>query len=212
MLSSLEDMIADRIHNGQYRPGEPLREVALASSLGVSRTPVREALVRLELRGLADYVPNRGFRVATLNPKWASEYFPIIGSLESLAIRSSRRPDAVTIREMRALNVVLRDSWLAEGRAYETDARLHWLFYSRCDNEALLQMIVDTKRRIERYVRSMRYRLAHVNASCEQHEAIVDALDNRDKGRAADLVAAHWQAGVEWVGKTLETGANRKPE
>src|SRR6516164_2816173 len=81
-------LLRERIVSGGLMPGNRLQDVQLAAELGVSRTPVREALLRLEGEGLVESDPNRGFFVAPLSRKEVLEIYPIVWSLECLALDS----------------------------------------------------------------------------------------------------------------------------
>ena len=78
--------IRDAIIDLRLRPGEPLREATIATQLGVSKTPIREALRRLAALGLVSFVPNRGVRVRTISQEELHEAFMVRAELEALAL------------------------------------------------------------------------------------------------------------------------------
>src|ERR1051325_2832796 len=108
--SRLRDDIADRIAtlivDGEL--ADRLKEVELASQLGVSRTPLREALLMLEREGLVVSEVNKGFRVAALSESRVRELYPILGTLEGLAVRESGERLRARAGDLRAVNAALR--------------------------------------------------------------------------------------------------------
>ena len=89
---------------GDLLPGNRLQDVLLAAELGVSRTPVREALLRLERDGLVESDPNRGFFVAPLSRKEVAEIYPMVWALECLALDSCEPPTPPQIQALRQIN------------------------------------------------------------------------------------------------------------
>ena len=82
---SVADYIRDQIEEGRYRPGEKINEKELCEVLGISRTPIREALIQLGKEGLVDIQPRRGVRVRKLSPEEVKHMYKVVGLLESEA-------------------------------------------------------------------------------------------------------------------------------
>jgi DNA-binding GntR family transcriptional regulator len=89
LRDQVRDELAGWLNDGRLKPGQRLEEERLARAMGVSRTPLREALASLARDGLVDAVPHRGFRVPALSVEVVRDLYPIIGSLEALAVRLS---------------------------------------------------------------------------------------------------------------------------
>src|SRR5687767_4279496 len=100
--------ILERILDAQYAPGAKMRDVAIAEELNVSRTPVREALMRLEAEGLVESSLNRGFSVKPLTRREVEEVYPLISSLESTALRTGGPIGHDALERLEALALAMR--------------------------------------------------------------------------------------------------------
>src|SRR5579884_1517470 len=135
--------LRDWILDGTLAPGEPLRDEALAEALGMSRTPIREALRRLEEEGLAQSTATRRTHVSPVTLTQAREVYPIVAALEALALRQalallSADPGALaaSLDAMRAANARLARALetVDAGEATTADEDLHLAFVTRCGN------------------------------------------------------------------------------
>src|SRR5215471_14140667 len=131
-------LLRERIVKGDIPPGNRLQDVQLAAELGVSRTPVREALLRLESEGLVESDPNRGFFVAPLSRKEVSEIYPMVWALERLALDSSEPPTPAQVQALRQIN--------AEMAAVKADP----LRRQVRDHAEILEALVKKKRDLAR--------------------------------------------------------------
>ena len=178
-------------------------EAELASELGVSRTPLREALLQLSSEGLIRFEMHRGFFVAELNEDVVRQLYPIIGTLESLAVRNGGTELIRLASKLRELNELLREDRLGTGELFEVDREWHRMMTSTCANEALIDLIEATKARAMRFDGATRRGLAARSKSREEHERIVDAIADGYLDRAAVLLERHWKSGadvvVEWL-------------
>src|SRR6516164_2754414 len=118
-------LIRERIVKGELLPGNRLQDVQLAAALGVSRTPVREALLRLEREGLVESDPNRGFFVAPLSRKEVLETYPIVWSLECLALDSCEPLTPPQVKALRQINAEMAAATGDPLRRQELDLRWH---------------------------------------------------------------------------------------
>ena len=190
------------IVEGVYQPGEIMRDHDLAEALGVSRTPVREALQRLEDEGFVQTAANRWTRVAQIDIDEAKNLYPIIWSLEALAI--SLAQEHLTAHDVDAMgeaNARLQQA-LATGQAVEAsqaDYDFHQVFIHQSDNPDLIRMLREVKMRLRwleiAYFRG--YTLA--TTSLHEHEAILDALRTDEHERAVQAVKANWQESLKRV-------------
>ena len=169
---------------GELRPGTGLNETSLAASLGISRTPLREALLQLERDGFLSSSPGKGFRVKPLNAEEVREMFPLRSLLESYALKAAGLPDASTLAKLRQCHEEL--SALPAGTEWvEGDERFHELLIKHCPNQMLLGMI-DSLRRHARLYTTIYLRVGEdVGNSVEEHGEIVTHLEN------GDLESAH---------------------
>jgi len=190
------------IVEGVYQPGEIMRDHDLAEALGVSRTPVREALQRLEDEGFVQTAANRWTRVAQINIDEAKSLYPIIWSLEALAISlAQERLTAQNVDAMGEANARLQQA-LATGQAVEAsqaDYDFHQVFIHQSDNPDLVRMLREVKMRLHwlevAYFRG--YILA--TTSLHEHEAILDALRTNEQERVVQAVKANWQESLKRV-------------
>ena len=144
----LRDMVFDVLMNaimqGQLSPGERLLEVQLADEMGVSRTPVREAIRRLELEGFVVMVPRKGAYVAGLSIDDVESVYEIRTALETLAVRlAAQRMEAADYEQLDELAGKMQQTW-QEGDVdnwVNLDARFHELLYTFSRNERLISMM-----------------------------------------------------------------------
>ncbi len=175
-------------------------ESALCEQLGVSRTPMREALFRLEQEGLVRQDLSRGFSVMPLSAREVREIYPIIWTLEALALQLSE--GYVPINALKNLNQSLSNSTDAEAR-HEIDGDWHENLLSGCKNKRLLKQIEVLKHAAHRYELAYMRHCDKLNTSVEHHAEIVDALDAGNIKEAARLLEEHWRFGMhtllEWL-------------
>jgi DNA-binding GntR family transcriptional regulator len=183
------------IVGGNLEPEEKLRDTDLAARLGVSRTPVREALRRLEDEGLVETKQNAWTRVAALDLNLPERIYPILRALEPLALETAFR--AITsddLERMRALNASVREALLRGDakRAAVEDTELHHEWVRACGNPELLSIIQQLKTQHIRL--EIRYWRGGKNAleSVAEHERVVAALEAGDVRRARRELEAHW--------------------
>lgn len=193
--------ILDRVQRGDVSPGTRLRDTTLSVDLGVSRTPVREALLRLTRDGVLDADMGRGFRVPPLDPQEIGDAGQILGSLESLALEVSPDPTPEQLARLAELDRRLEHTRGDAIACADLEDEWHRALLERCPNRHLLD-IIATVRHISR-----RYLLAYLRASSRialstlPHQKILEALRRRDRTSAARLLHEHWRRGVEELQK-----------
>ena len=182
--------VRSRIMAGELAPGTFLREKDL-EAMGVSRTPIREALGRLASEGFLERLPHRGFRVPEESLANLLELYPIVASLELLAGRLALdrfTPD--DIAKLRDLN-----ARLAEARdrgdvrvMLDLNTAFHRLISERGGNRRLALLLDDLRSqltRLELWYYSGRER---TQRSIQEHEAIIEAIERGDRARALELL------------------------
>src|SRR4051812_43921935 len=181
--------IRDAIVDGTLQPGEKLKDQELCSWLGLSRTPVREALGRLESDGLVETAPQRFTRVAPLDRREARDAFPVVAALHALAAElAGPRLTAGDVERMNDANARFAQA-LKHGdvdAALAADDQFHGVFVNASTNREIpkaLDRLMPRVRRLER----LRFGSLSGRASVRQHEQIIAAAD-----RAADLVKENW--------------------
>jgi DNA-binding GntR family transcriptional regulator len=187
--------LRDWILSGNLAPGERLHDMELAARLGVSRTPVREALRKLEDEGLIQTSPNRWTRVTPLEVGDALNLYPIIWRLESLAcdLAIDALGDA-ELEELERTNQRLASA-LDAGDALAASAgdhEFHQIFIDRCGNPELIAILRDAKMKLRRieihYFGSLASR-----ESVTEHAALLTALELGDFEGVAAAIEANWR-------------------
>ena len=180
-----------------------LNDSSLAAELGVSRTPVREALIQLETEGLLACDPNRGFYVPALSRDEAREIYPILWSLEQLAIFLA----AGSSQDLRKKLEQASSRPAAAGdhaAALKQDRAWHAVLVEASGN----QRLIDMTRRIEAITRRYAAALLHDAGIAErrarEHAQIAEALATEQPARAFALLKMHWRAEMEEILKALE--------
>ena len=147
------EIILERILHLDLEPGANINESKLADELGISRTPLREALLSLEREGFVRSQVNRGFQVSDLTLQEAREVYPVLWTLEGLALRESGALVATVIPDLEKANARLQRSSKNPERALEADALFHSSLLSRCPNAHLLGLIATQRQLLERFER-----------------------------------------------------------
>ena len=182
------------ILKGELKPGERLMEMQLANQLGVSRTPIREAIRKLELEGLVLMIPRRGAVVAKITEKDLRDVLEVRTSLEKLAIElACDRMSDETIPELnRALDAfkeaLKKEDLTAQA---ERDEQFHDVIFKSTDNQRLIQMLNNLREQMYRYRLEYLKDASSHDRLAREHEAIIDALKARDKKKGADIIVSH---------------------
>jgi DNA-binding GntR family transcriptional regulator len=186
--------LLDAIVSGTLPPDSRLRDGDLAAELHVSRTPVREALQRLEDEGLVQTVPGSQTRVTPLRESDAGEAVPVVAALHALAARHAlpllSSDDLSQLREANARFAAALEQGHTSG-ALAADDAFHAVFVTRADNGELqrsLQRLLPRVRRLE----LARFRAVVGRDSVAQHEAIISAAVSGETRRTGDLVEENW--------------------
>jgi DNA-binding GntR family transcriptional regulator len=192
-------LVRERIVKGDLLPGKRLQDVQLAAALGVSRTPVREALLRLEREGLVESDPNRGFFVAPLSRKEVLEIYPIVWALECLALDSSDPPTSSQIQALRQINAEMAAVTDDPLHRQEIDLRWHQTLLESCANERLKELLAGLKQIVRRYECVYMRDPVRVRRSVRDHAEILEALVKKKRDLARRLLERNWRAGMEDV-------------
>ena len=182
--------LRDAIVDGTLEPGERLRDQQLCEWLGLSRTPVREALGRLEQDGLVETAPQRFTRVAPLDRRAARDAFPIVAAVHGLAAELAVNPSVNALRVhndrfAKALENGDVDAALAADDAF------HDVFVHASRNQELprvLDRLMPGVRRLER----LRFGSLDGRDSVAQHEQIIAAVAAKDMPLTAERVRENW--------------------
>lgn len=188
------ETLRDAIRKGVLAPGERLMEIQLAEELGVSRTPVREAIRKLELEGYVIMMPRRGTYVANLSIRDVNEVFEIRTSLDSLA--SGLAAERITDEELEQLNGYLIEigQHIANNdmdKIVEVDTAFHDMLYTASRNERLRSIINNLREQMTTIRgRSMSYP-GRLVETMDEHRNLVEAIAAHDVERAQYAARIH---------------------
>lgn len=193
------EALVHRILRGDLRPGAKLTEAKLSAELGVSRTPLREALFRLEREGLVSADKDKGYSVQTLTERDVREIYPIIAALELLAVEESGSAIATLLDGLEEINRELAAARGNPVQAIETDGRWHDHLISCCPNNQVLSMIASLRRKIFRYETFYMSDTTLIDHSIEQHTDITKSLRQNDMASAARMLKYNYRFGMDAV-------------
>jgi DNA-binding GntR family transcriptional regulator len=196
------DLLREMILSGELPPETHLEEVKLSERIGVSRTPVREALVALEQEGLVQSRPHRGYVTADVSEALVRESFPVLAALEGLAMRLAGPALASSAPRLHALNQALAEA-NERSQQYELDRAFHSALTGECRNARLQRLLAMERARAQLVDGSHRRGLANPTESIAEHGAIADAVARGQIEDAAERLTAHWQEGMEVVARWL---------
>ena len=196
------------ILKGELKPGERLMEIALAERLGVSRTPIREAMRKLEQEGLVVMIPRRGAQVANITEKDLNDVLEVRIALENVAIEKACA--RMTEEEMRRLWLAAKEfeHTIAEGnlvKLAEADVAFHEVIYQASDNKRLIQVLNNMREQIYRYrVEYLKREEAHPQLIAE-HAEIIEYISKGEKKAATDVMCKHIDNQVTTVIDVIRT-------
>lgn len=186
--------LEDAILTGRYMPGDDLTECAIAESMGVSRTPVREAIRQLDQEGLVDFVPNKGAVVMGLSEEDIRDIGEIRTNIEGIAAR--RAAQAIKAEQLEALAALLVEeaSLTSRGdteRLTQIDSRFHEIIFEASGSRLLSRTLRSFHHAI-RQARHLSLRGAQrAEKTLAEHEAILDAMRTGNPQQAEALMVRH---------------------
>jgi len=194
-----------------FKPGERLNEVALARQLGVSRTPLREALGRLSIEKLLRFVPGKGFFCRDLNVNEVFDLYELRKSIEVSAIRLAvaRASDA----DVAALKTFLDQTGPDAGQRTPTelvalDETFHERLMALSGNEEMLAVLKHVNARI-RFVRWIDMAQADRPASQREHQAVLEAIAARDEAAGMAVLEKHIDRRLDRITAAIREGYAR---
>jgi DNA-binding GntR family transcriptional regulator len=187
-------MLCEAIVNGTLQPGEPLHDEELCAWLGVSRTPLRDALSRLAEDGLVEIAPQRYTRVSTLTARDAHDTFPLLAAVHALAAELGvpQVGQGATDRLRAANDAFLAALTAGAARAaYEADDRFHQVFVEAAGNPEIARTLRHLAPRLRR-LEVLRTGALPGRRSVAQHEAILARAATGDARGAASATRENW--------------------
>lgn len=194
LRDTVYNAIREAILKGEYAPNKRLREIPIAEQLGVSRTPVREAIRRLADEHLVVIMPKCGAKVASFTDKDVSDALDVRMTIECMAVRlAARNMDKEQIHELRTINHEMERA-IREKNVYkisDADNKLHNRISIGTNNRVLLK----TMQMLEEQV--LRYRVEYIKSIknymelISEHNDLIKALELRDEERAVEIIRHH---------------------
>jgi DNA-binding GntR family transcriptional regulator len=197
--------LLEHISRGDHPPGSRVKDTEMASRLGVSRTPIREALLRLAREGVLDADMGRGFSVRRLDEAEMRETGAILSSLEGLALELSAEVPAERLAQLGTIDRELAGVRGDPERCIDLDEQWHRTLLQGCPNARLLSLISTLWQVPRRYMRAYLRDAGRLSLSTQHHAGIIEALRRSDRETAARRFSHHWHRGIEelsaWIGR-----------
>lgn len=192
--------IAEKIQNGSLLPNQKLNEASICQKLGVSRTPVREALIQLASENLLENIPRRGFIVKELDTKMKLDVFQIVGTLDALAANLSvplvsNEDIAEMARLADKIDISIQEQNYTDYQLYQND--FHNVYLLKCNNSTLIDLLKSLQTSFIRqiYLSEDKQKLFGVLAQMnEEHRQIIQYFKAKDaQGLEAFIKNVHWK-------------------
>lgn len=202
--------LRDAILHGVLQPGERLMEIKLANRMGVSRTPIREAIRMLELEGLVIMVPRKGAQVAQITEKDLKDVLEVRMGLEELAVKfACQRITPKQLKELKRaaeefeeqVNTVEEDDITALA---EADVKFHDLIYKATDNQRLVQLLNNLREQMYRYRIEYLKDVETRGSLIEEHNGICKALGMHDERAAYQYTIVHIKRQQDTIMKMMQ--------
>ncbi len=188
------DTIREAILNGKYKENDLLKENALATELGVSRTPVREALKQLELEGLVLLIPNKGASVIGFSKKDVKDIYEMRALLEGLCVKKAiENINDDIINELFEI-LDLNSYYLSKGKMdaiLELDNKYHQVIYKAANSRMISQTLSDFHHYLERMRKTTLNDIERAQKSHIEHQKIANAIKEKNVEEAQRLAIEH---------------------
>ena len=202
------ETLREAILKGVPSPGQHLMEMQLAYQLGVSRTPVREAIRMLELEGLVNMVPRKGARVAAISEKSLCDVLEVRRALEELSVRlACTRMEREDLEKLDSINQQFIRACQGDDvvQIARIDESFHAVIYEAADNAKLLQLLNQMQNQM------YRYRIEYIKMKerrqilVEEHKKIIHSLARRDADVAAEATRTHIAHQEQYVMSVIQS-------
>ena len=207
------DTVADALRlmivDGNLPAGERINEVHLAHELGVSRTPLREALARLTSEGALDTIPRIGHFVRPLSLEEVDQLYDIRPILDPEALRLAGLPSREKIERLRSMNDAIANLKHPE-QIIDADDEWHIDLIADCPNKILIDLVKQFIRRTHRYEIALMRERKNVLAATTNHRSIIAALKRRDLDAACDALRINLESGKAPIVAWLESREQSK--
>jgi DNA-binding GntR family transcriptional regulator len=201
------EYLREQMRRGDILPGSAIDMEETSKKLGVSKTPLRDALLQLEMEEFVTILPRRMVVVNSLKKDDIRNYYEIIGSLESMAmLKAFECLKASDIEAMQKLNAGMKEAIVANDfdLYYERNLAFHNTFLNLCGNDSLVKLVNNLKKRLYDFPRPKGFVKEWEESSILEHQALIDLLRKGRGQEAANHVRdVHWSFKVQegFVGK-----------
>lgn len=194
------EKIRTDILEGRYKQGDELVECTIGKELGVSRTPVREAIRQLELEGLVKLIPNKGAFVTGISAKDVTDIYLIRSRLEGLSARMAA--ENITPEQLEAMEeTIILSEYHAKKKHYEQvcqlDGQFHKLLYEASGSRILYSTLSDFHQYVQRVRKASIMTQMRLNKSGNEHKEILEAIRKKDGALAEQVASRHIDNTVE---------------
>jgi DNA-binding GntR family transcriptional regulator len=195
------EYLREQMRRGEILPGSAIDMEETSKKLGVSKTPLRDALLQLEMEDFVTILPRRMVVVNNLTERDIRNYYEIIGSLESMALLKAfdgLRPAAV--EAMEKLNEGMKEAIAANDfdLYYERNLAFHNAFLNLCGNDSLVKLVNNLKKRLYDFPRPKGFVKEWEESSTLEHQTLVDLIRSGRREEAANHVRdVHWSFKVQ---------------
>jgi DNA-binding GntR family transcriptional regulator len=191
---TLADTIRQMIVDGRLAAGSRVNEVHLSRALGVSRTPLREALMRLTTEGALDVKPRLGFHVTPLRLEELADIYPVRALLDPEALRLAGKPSAAQLARLTAVNRKIAEA-KSPAAVVALDDQFHAELLAHCPNRVLLALIEQFQYRTRRYELALMRDRVNVLDTVRQHAAVLARLRRGDLRGACTALRKNMESG-----------------
>lgn len=202
LREEIKEMLIGHICSDQVKQGERLSLPDLARELGVSVTPIREALTQLSESGIVTYIANRGFFVAELSPEQAGEVYQLMATLECEAIRNIVYDDKA-LKALSKINAKMASA-SSSNEALLLDRKFHQTLIRDYNNQTAHKIIEDLRVKVVLYEYAF-WSDEMAEDSVPAHQRMIDHLASDNKAAAINELRDNWLVSIDSMVATLPT-------
>lgn len=194
LTQDVTELVRERILKGNYKIGQKIKENDLATELGVSRTPIREAFKKLVDEGLIDYIPNRGCFAKGFTKRDIDDIYMIRKSLEVIAVEwATERITEEQIEELEKQCEIMEFYTLKheEKKALDTNTDFHEVIYKATGSRFMAQVLRSYKSYITQTRRVVFYNEEYLLQVLDEHKRILEGIKEKNVEKAKDAMASH---------------------
>ena len=195
------EYLREQMRRGAILPGSAIDMEETSKTLGVSKTPLRDALLQLEMEDFVTILPRRKVVVNSLSEKDIRNYYEIIGALESMALlKACDRFEPSDVEGMQALNDGMREAIAANDfdLYYDRNLAFHNVFLSLCGNDDLVKLVNNMKKRLYDFPRAKGFVKEWEESSILEHQDLIDLVRaGRSQAAANHIRDVHWSFKVQ---------------